>query len=91
MLTYVDAINKGVTVKKKTVGVGRQIIIKMNTHFIKHDSTDGFENRAVLTALRQDEGRGSEVGSYIWNSCSWHHDTDMREIEQSEKKLDLST
>ena len=60
--TCVGAIVKGVTVVKKKVGVGRQVIIKINTHFIKQDLPDGFENRVVLTSLRQEVGRGSEVG-----------------------------
>ena len=45
-----------------TVGVVRQIIIKINKKFIKQDSPGGFENRAALTALRQAVGYSSEVG-----------------------------
>ena len=37
MCNHVAAIDKGVTVVKKIVGIGRRIIIKMNTHFIKQD------------------------------------------------------
>ena len=77
MRTYVAAIDKGVTVVKKIVGVGRHIIIKMNTHFIKQESPYWFKNRSVLTALRQAVGCGSEVGSYIGYSCYWYHDTEM--------------
>ena len=53
---------------KNTVGVGRQIIIKINTHFVKKYSPDGFQNRSVMISLRQEVGRGSEVGLSIWNS-----------------------
>ena len=59
----------------KTVDLGRQIIIKMNTNFIKQDLTDGFDNRALLTALSQELGRSSEFGSSIWPNCAWNHDT----------------
>ena len=65
MRTYVSAIYKGVAVVKRTVGVGRQIIIKMNADFFKQDSPDGFENRALLTALRQSVRHVSEIGSSI--------------------------
>ena len=37
MRTYVDVVDKGVTVVKNTVGFGNHIIIKMNTHFIKQE------------------------------------------------------
>ena len=80
MRTYVAAIYKGVAVVKKTVGVGRQIIIKMNTDFFKQDSPDGFENRALLTSLRQSVRHVSEVGSSIWNNFSWNNDTEIWEI-----------
>ena len=68
MRTYIDVIDKGVTVVNNTVGVGRHIIIKINKNFVKKDSPDGFQNRSVMTSLRQEVGRGSEVGLSIWNS-----------------------
>ena len=37
----------------------------MKTKFIKKESPDGFENRAVLTSLSKAVGRGSEVRSSI--------------------------
>ena len=40
--TYVSAIDKGATIVKETVGVGRQIVFKMNSHIIKQDSSDDF-------------------------------------------------
>ena len=49
MSTYISTIEKGVIVVKMTFGVGHKIIIKMNTYFIKQDSPDGSDNRAVLT------------------------------------------
>ena len=42
MRTYIDVIDKGVTVVNNTVGVGRHIIIKINKNFVKKDSPDGF-------------------------------------------------
>ena len=80
MRTYVSAIYKGVAVVKRTVGVGRQIIIKMNADFFKQDSPDGFENRALLTALRQSVRHVSEIGSSIWNNFSWNNNTEIWEI-----------
>ena len=50
---------------ENTVGLWHQIIIKMNTHFIKQDSHVKFENRAELISLRQAVVHGSEAGSYI--------------------------
>ena len=61
MSTYSYAIEKKVIVVKKKVGVGRQVIIKINTHFIKQDLPDGFENRVVLTSLMREVGCSSEV------------------------------
>ena len=75
--TYISVIEKGLTVVKKTVGVGSQIIIKINTHFIKQDSPDRFYHRYVLIALRQAMGCGSEFISYIWHSCFCNHNTEM--------------
>eukprot|EP00957_Ditylum_brightwellii_P148990 11343798-Ditylum_brightwellii.AAC.1 len=75
MRTYVGAISKGLAVVKKTVYVGCKAVIAINKHFIKCDSADGYENRVVLTALRQAVGRGGNVGSTIWQSCYWNHDT----------------
>ena len=62
MSTYVDEVDKGFTVMKKTVGVGPHIIIKVNENFIKEDSPDEFENRDLLTALMQAVVHVSEVG-----------------------------
>ena len=81
MHTCVAAIDKGVTVLKKKVGVGHQIITKVNTQLIKHDSPGGFDNRYAWTAPIQALGRGGEVRSSIWNSCSWNHNTEMWEIK----------
>eukprot|EP00957_Ditylum_brightwellii_P094294 7179429-Ditylum_brightwellii.AAC.1 len=53
MHTYVEAISKGLAVMKKTVPVGCKVVIAMNKHFIKCDTGDGYESRAILTALRQ--------------------------------------
>ena len=75
MSTYISAIEKGVIVVKKRVGVGHHIIIKMNTYFIKQDSPDGFDNISVFKELRKAVGRVSEVGSSICNSCYCNHDT----------------
>eukprot|EP00957_Ditylum_brightwellii_P028966 2188132-Ditylum_brightwellii.AAC.1 len=53
MCTYVKAISKGLAVVQKTVPAGCKVEIEMNKHFIKCDTADSYENRAVLTALRQ--------------------------------------
>ena len=55
-------IDKGGGVLKKTVSIGNHIIIKTNTIFIKQNSPNGFENRAVLIALSQAVGHCIEVG-----------------------------
>ena len=52
ILTYVYEIDKRVTVVKETVGVGRHIILKMNSHLIKQGLPDCFENTAVFIILR---------------------------------------
>eukprot|EP00957_Ditylum_brightwellii_P034818 2638408-Ditylum_brightwellii.AAC.1 len=56
MQTYVAAIDKGLPVVKKTVGVGQSIITEMNKHLIIQNTPGGFENCAALTALRQAVG-----------------------------------
>eukprot|EP00957_Ditylum_brightwellii_P083388 6338879-Ditylum_brightwellii.AAC.1 len=58
----------------------------MNKHFIKFDTADGYENHAVLTALRKAVGRGGKVRSTIWQSCYWNHNTTHREMEWPEEK-----
>ena len=75
--TYVAAFNNGVTIVKETVGVGRHIILKMNSHLIKQGLPDCFENTVVFITLNQTVGRGSEVRLSIWDSLSWNHNTDM--------------
>eukprot|EP00957_Ditylum_brightwellii_P123371 9406899-Ditylum_brightwellii.AAC.1 len=60
MCTYVEAISKGLTVVKKTIPVGCKVVIAANKHFIKCDTADGYENHAVLTALRQAVGHGGK-------------------------------
>ena len=80
MSTYSYAIEKKVIVVKKKVGVGHQIIIKMNTHFIKQDSPDGFDNISVFKELRQAVGHVSEVGSSICKSCYCNNDTETWKI-----------
>ena len=68
-------------VQETTVSVWRHIKIKINTYLIKQDSPVGFENITLFTALRQAVGRSSKVGSSIWYSCSWNHNTEMWEIK----------
>eukprot|EP00957_Ditylum_brightwellii_P061204 4644117-Ditylum_brightwellii.AAC.1 len=75
MCAYVAAIEKGLPVVKKTVGI--------------ENTPGGFENCAVLTALRQAVGHGGEIGSSIWHTHSWNDDTEMWEIEWPEEKLGL--
>ena len=52
MSIYISAIKKGVIVVNKTVSVGHEIIIKMNTYLIKKDSPDGFDNISIFKELR---------------------------------------
>eukprot|EP00957_Ditylum_brightwellii_P039301 2973202-Ditylum_brightwellii.AAC.1 len=86
MCAHDCAIDKGLPVMKKTVGVGGSIIINMNKHLISENTPDGFENCALLTALRQAMGRGCEIGSSIWHTYSWNEDTEMWVIEWPEEK-----
>eukprot|EP00957_Ditylum_brightwellii_P041019 3106132-Ditylum_brightwellii.AAC.1 len=86
MRTYVEAISKGLVVVKKTVPVGRKVVIAINKHFIKCDTVDGYENHAVSTALRQAVGCNCKVGSTIRQSCYWNHDTKHWEMEWPEEK-----
>eukprot|EP00957_Ditylum_brightwellii_P176315 13425753-Ditylum_brightwellii.AAC.1 len=58
----------------------------MNKYFFKLDTPDGYENHAVLTALRQAVGCGDEVGFTIWQSCYWNHDTKHWKMEWPEEK-----
>eukprot|EP00957_Ditylum_brightwellii_P120282 9177630-Ditylum_brightwellii.AAC.1 len=60
MHTYDEAISKDLVVVKKTVPVGCKVVIAMNKHFIKCDTADSYENRAVSTALRQAVGCGGK-------------------------------
>eukprot|EP00957_Ditylum_brightwellii_P091158 6940651-Ditylum_brightwellii.AAC.1 len=66
MHTYAEAISKGLVVVKKTVPVCCKVVIAINKHFIKCYTPEGYENRVVLTALRQAVGNCGEVGSTIW-------------------------
>eukprot|EP00957_Ditylum_brightwellii_P017122 1290806-Ditylum_brightwellii.AAC.1 len=68
MRTYVEVISKGLIVVKKTVPIGCKVVIAMSKHFTKCDTADGYENHAVLTALRQAVGHSGKVGSTIWQS-----------------------
>eukprot|EP00957_Ditylum_brightwellii_P125232 9546526-Ditylum_brightwellii.AAC.1 len=88
MRTYVKAISKGLAVVKKTVPVGCKVVIVMNKHFIKCDTIDGYENRAVLTALRQAVRHGGKVGLTIWQNCYWNHYTEHRKMEWPEEKTE---
>ena len=86
MRAYCKAIEKGESVTSDTLPVVRENIIAMNRHFIQKDDPGSFEKQAVLTALRQAVGRGGEIGTSIWKTCSWNIETEMLEIEWPEEK-----
>eukprot|EP00957_Ditylum_brightwellii_P205302 15343287-Ditylum_brightwellii.AAC.1 len=66
MHTYVEANSKGLAVVKKIVHVGCKVVTAMNKYFIKSDTAEGYENHAVLTALRQAVGQSGKDRSTIW-------------------------
>eukprot|EP00957_Ditylum_brightwellii_P063823 4843272-Ditylum_brightwellii.AAC.1 len=49
----------------------------------KHEA---YKSQAVLSVLRQAVERGGKVGSSIWKTCSFDHDTEKWELEWPEEK-----
>jgi hypothetical protein len=86
MRATVAAIERGEQVNKKTLSVGRQIIIYVTRHLLKQDKAESYENRAVLAILRQAVGRGGEIGSSVWCTSSFNLDTEQWELEWPEEK-----
>eukprot|EP00957_Ditylum_brightwellii_P186195 14174240-Ditylum_brightwellii.AAC.1 len=86
MHTFVEVVSKGLAVMKKTVSMGCKVVIAVNKYLTKCDTPEGYENHAVLTALRQAVECGGNIGLTIWQSSYWNHDTKHWEMEWPEEK-----
>eukprot|EP00957_Ditylum_brightwellii_P178792 13619113-Ditylum_brightwellii.AAC.1 len=86
MRCFVAAIEHGETVCKKTLAVGKALIIGMCKHLMSLNIPEAYESQAVLSILRQAVGRVGKVGSSIWKTCFFNHDTEQWELEWPEEK-----
>eukprot|EP00957_Ditylum_brightwellii_P194034 14777550-Ditylum_brightwellii.AAC.1 len=77
MHTTVAAIEQGEDVSSKTLSVERHITVKITRYFLKQDKSECYKNRVVFAMLRQAVGRGGEIGSSVWRTSSFNHDTEQ--------------
>ena len=86
MRATVAAIERGEDVCSKTLSVGRHITVEITRYLLKQDKSECYENRAVLAMLRQAVGRGGEIGSFVWQTSSFNHDTEQWELDWPKEK-----
>ncbi len=56
-----ECINRGGTISKKTVGIGRKALSNMCDFFFVQDNASGYEKRCVLAVVFAAVGRGGEI------------------------------
>jgi hypothetical protein len=71
MRARVAAIARGEPVENRTVGIHRDLIIKICDQLLEEGTVAAMEERAILTTLYHAVGRGGEVSTSNWDTAIW--------------------
>jgi hypothetical protein len=67
----VAAIKRGEQIENRTVGIHRELLVRICDVLLSVGTSSALENRAVILALYHAVGRGGEVSTSNWNTAGW--------------------